>query len=280
MKFVAILWVLAAAVACLLIIARYNTYKANVKRVEIQVAHSLNGNRLNILHLTDLHMEKCSIDPQALLNLVKGERIDLIALTGDYLDTKKMADRFLQYLDTLESLKPRYGMYAVFGNHDYVIADHLPYLKREMEKRNCIVLQNEHRTVTLEEGSELHIIGIDDHYTGRSDVDRAFQGVGERGIRLVLTHDPNIVLEMKGVSFDYLLSGHFHGGQIHWPKPYHLKRMGKLPHLQMIRGLHYHRNRAFYISEGLGQTGFNLRLRSRPEITFHTLCDSLKKSTG
>jgi predicted MPP superfamily phosphohydrolase len=134
--------------------------------------------------------------------------------------------------------------------------------------------------VTLEEGSELHIIGIDDHYTGRSDVDRAFQGVGERGIRLVLTHDPNIVLEMKGVSFDYLLSGHFHGGQIHWPKPYHLKRMGKLPHLQMIRGLHYHRNRAFYISEGLGQTGFNLRLRSRPEITFHTLCDSLKKSTG
>jgi len=277
---VAILWVLAAAVACLLIIARYNTYKANVKRVEIQVAHSLNGNRLNILHLTDLHMEKCSIDPQALLNLVKGERIDLIALTGDYLDTKKMADRFLQYLDTLESLKPRYGMYAVFGNHDYVIADHLPYLKREMEKRNCIVLQNEHRTVTLEEGSELHIIGIDDHYTGRSDVDRAFQGVGERGIRLVLTHDPNIVLEMKGVSFDYLLSGHFHGGQIHWPKPYHLKRMGKLPHLQMIRGLHYHRNRALYISEGLGQTGFNLRLRSRPEITFHTLCDSLKKSTG
>ena len=276
----AILRVLAAAVACLLIIARYNTYKANVKRVEIQVAHSLNGNRLNILHLTDLHMEKCSIDPQALLNLVKGERIDLIALTGDYLDTKKMADRFLQYLDTLESLKPRYGMYAVFGNHDYVIADHLPYLKREMEKRNCIVLQNEHRTVTLEEGSELHIIGIDDHYTGRSDVDRAFQGVGERGIRLVLTHDPNIVLEMKGVSFDYLLSGHFHGGQIHWPKPYHLKRMGKLPHLQMIRGLHYHRNRAFYISEGLGQTGFNLRLRSRPEITFHTLCDSLKKSTG
>ncbi len=276
----AILWVLAAAVACLLIIARYNTYKANVKRVEIQVAHSLNGNRLNILHLTDLHMEKCSIDPQALLNLVKGERIDLIALTGDYLDTKKMADRFLQYLDTLESLKPRYGMYAVFGNHDYVIADHLPYLKREMEKRNCIVLQNEHRTVTLEEGSELHIIGIDDHYTGRSDVDRAFQGVGERGIRLVLTHDPNIVLEMKGVSFDYLLSGHFHGGQIHWPKPYHLKRMGKLPHLQMIRGLHYHRNRAFYISEGLGQTGFNLRLRSRPEITFHTLCDSMKKSTG
>lgn len=275
----AILWIFVAAVVCLLAIARFNTYKPNVKRVELEVAHSLNGRRLNILHLTDLHMEKCSIQPQALLRLVQGERIDLIALTGDYLDTKEMTGRFLQYLDVLASLKPRYGMYAVFGNHDYVIADHLPHLKREMEKRNCIVLQNEHRTVSLEEGSDLHIIGIDDYYTGRSDVGRAFQGVGDRGIRLVLTHDPNIVLEMKAVTFDYLLSGHLHGGQIHWPKPYHLKRMGKLPHLQIFRGLHYYRDRAFYISEGLGQTGLNLRLRSRPEITFHTLCDSLEKST-
>lgn len=276
----AILWIFVAAVIGLLAIARFNTYKPNIKRVELQVAHSLNGKRLNILHLTDLHMEKCSIPPQALLNLVKGERIDLIALTGDYLDTKKMTGRFLQYLEVLASLKPRYGMYAVFGNHDYVIADHLPYLKREMEKRNCTVLQNEHRTVSLEEGCPLHIIGIDDYFTGRSDVDRAFQGVEDRGIRLVLTHDPNLVLEMKAVTFDYLLSGHLHGGQIHWPKPYHLKRMGKLPHLQIFRGLHYYRDRAFYISEGLGQTALNLRLRSRPEITFHTLCDSLEKSTG
>lgn len=274
-----ILWIFFATTAGLWAVARLNTFKPNVKRVELQVAHSLNGKRLNILHLTDLHMERCSIQPEALLRHVQGERIDLIALTGDYLDTKKMTGRFLQYLDALASLKPRYGMYAVFGNHDYVIADHLPYLKREMEKRNCIVLQNENRTVSLEEGNDLHIIGIDDYYTGRSDVNRAFRGVGDKGMRLVLTHDPNIVLEMKSVAFDYLLSGHFHGGQIHWPKPYHLKRMGKLPHLQMIRGLHFYRERAFYISEGLGQTGLNLRLRSRPEITFHTLCDSLEKST-
>ena len=112
-------------------------------------------------------------------------------------------------------------MYAVFGNHDYVIADHLPYLKREMEKRHCVVLQNEHRTVSLEEGTDLHIIGIDDYFTGRSDVDRAFRGVTGKGIRLVLTHDPNIVLEMKSVSL-ITCCPDTHGGQIHWPKLYHL----------------------------------------------------------
>nr|WP_309863805.1 metallophosphoesterase [Desmospora profundinema] len=249
-------------------IARYNTYKPTVKHVDIQVSRPLNNNGLRILHLSDLHMEKCSISPEALLEQVKDEPIDLIALTGDYLDTKRMSGRFLQYMDALQSLKPRYGMYAVFGNHDYVIADYLPTLQKEMERRGCIVLKNEHHTLDIG-GQKLNIIGIDDAYTGRSDADRAYHGVTE-GINLVLTHDPHIVLDMDH-HFDYLLSGHFHGGQICWPKPYHLRKMGKLPGLNVISGLHYHQQRAFYISDGLGQTAFNLRFGSRPEITFHSL---------
>jgi uncharacterized protein len=261
--------ILLAAVAIIWFIARRNTFKPLIKRVQLELSHPLNADGLRILHLSDLHMEKLSITPEALLAQLKDEPIDLIALTGDYLDTKRMINRFLEYIEALQTLKPRYGMYAVFGNHDYVIADSLPYLKKEMEQRGCTVLINEHVQIQL--GNQtLNIIGIDDHFTKRSDIDKAYEGVGE-GINLVLTHDPNIVLEMDGHHFDYLLSGHFHGGQIHWPKPYHLKKMGKLPHLNIISGLHYHQDRAFYISDGLGQTGVKLRLRSRPEITFHNI---------
>nr|WP_188648412.1 metallophosphoesterase [Marinithermofilum abyssi] len=261
--------ILLAAVAIIWFIARRNTFKPLIKRVQLELSHPLSADGLRILHLSDLHMEKLSITPEALLAQVKDEPIDLIALTGDYLDTKRMINRFLKYIEALQTLKPRYGMYAVFGNHDYVIADSLPYLKKEMEKRGCTVLINEHVQIQLGHQT-LNIIGIDDHFTKRSDIDKAYEGVGE-GINLVLTHDPNIVLEMDGHHFDYLLSGHFHGGQIHWPKPYHLKKMGKLPQLNIISGLHYHQNRAFYISDGLGQTGVKLRLRSRPEITFHNI---------
>lgn len=263
------LWILLPLVGVFFIIwavARWNTFRPLVKRVKLQVSHPLD--ELRILHLSDLHMEKLSISPEALLKEVKDEPIDLIALTGDYLDTKPMTERFLQYIDALKTLNPRYGMYAVFGNHDYVVADHLPTLQIEMEKRGCVVLKNKHISIPID-GDTLNIIGIDDHYSGHSDPDRAFSGVG-KGIHLVLTHDPNIVLEMDH-HFDYLLSGHFHGGQINWPKPYHLKRMGKLPNQNIISGLHYHGKRAFYISDGLGQTGFNMRLRSRPEITFHSI---------
>lgn len=82
----------------------------------------------------------------------------------------------------------------------------------------------------------LNIIGIDDFSTSRSDVEKSYAGTAE-GYNLVLTHDPNIVLAMQNYHFDYLLSGHFHGGQIHWPKPYHLLKMGKLVRMNMIKGL-------------------------------------------
>ena len=76
---------------------------------------------------------------------------------------------------------------------------------------------------------------------------------------------------MQHIDYAYLLSGHFHGGQIHWPKPYHLVKMGKLAQMNIIKGLHKYDGKPFYISEGLGQTGVNIRLGSRPEMTFHQL---------
>ncbi|MCS1350541.1 metallophosphoesterase [Mechercharimyces sp. CAU 1602] len=252
--------------------ARLNTYRPEVNHIDLKVKRPLDKEGLRILHLSDLHMERLSVSPQSLKEYVSdGKPIDLIALTGDYMDTEPMIDRFFAYMDELASLKPRYGMYAVFGNHDYKIAHRIPEIRKRMEQYGCVVLQNENHTLNIN-GRTLNIIGIDDHHTRRSDAEKSYAGIDEEnGINLVLTHDPNIVLQMENHSFDYLLSGHFHGGQIHWPRPYHLRRMGQLPKLKMIKGLHYHEERAFYISEGLGQTAFNLRLRSRPEITFHHL---------
>lgn len=47
--------------------------------------------------------------------------------------------------------------------------------------------------------------------------------------------------------------------------------MGKLVRMNMVKGLHYHDSQPFYISEGLGQTGVNIQVGSRTEITYHDL---------
>lgn len=267
------LWIFACVVSMALFalwrMARRNTYRAVLNEINLDLKDPLGDNGLSILHLSDLHVERLSISADDLLAKVNGKPIDLIALTGDFLDRVESIEPFLNYLDEIVQLKPRYGVYAVFGNHDYCIEPHLPQLKREMETRGCHVLVNDHHTINVA-GKKLNIIGIDDYYSGHSDLARAYRNVGD-GVNLVLTHDPTIVLKMHAYNFDYLLSGHFHGGQILYPKAYHLNRMSDLPKKKIIKGLHFYERKAFYISEGLGQTGINIRLRSRPEITVHTL---------
>ncbi|MGJ9459727.1 metallophosphoesterase [Oceanobacillus sp. CF4.6] len=267
-----------AIITIILILLSYFLYKGNKNTyaVTINDIHMENEQQtksdqsLRILHLSDMHIENISITPEQLFEQLKNETIDLIALTGDFLDRKKSISRLIPYLKELRKLKPTYGSYAVFGNHDYVLR--YPYfnqLKDLLNDYGFTTLQNENKTIDID-GKTVNIIGIDDFSTDHSDLEKSYDGVGT-GYNLVLTHDPNIVLHMTDYPYDYLLSGHFHGGQIHWPKPYHLAKMGKLVQMNMVKGLQQYMGRSFYISEGLGQTGVNIRIGSRPEITFHSL---------
>ncbi|MGN7380512.1 MULTISPECIES: metallophosphoesterase [unclassified Paenibacillus] len=262
------------ALGWLLYKANVNTRQVAVNRVDLN--KTLNNNRsgngldIHVLHISDMHLENISISPEQLYDKLKDEPIDLIALTGDFLDRKRTIPRLIPYLKILNKLKAPYGMYAVFGNHDYVLkGEHFDALQRTLEQYGCRTLQNESETLDIN-GELVNIIGIDDFSTKRSQIAESYRGISS-GYRLVLTHDPNIVLHMKNFHFDYLLSGHFHGGQIHWPKPYHLVKMGELVRMNMIKGLHVYDGKPFYISEGLGQTGVNIRVGSRPEITLHRL---------
>ncbi|GIP31563.1 putative metallophosphoesterase YkoQ [Paenibacillus sp. J2TS4] len=267
--------VVAVALTALLYKAYTNTRQVMINRINVDIGPSYEdqfeaGKEINVLQLSDMHLENISISPKQLYDKLKDEQIDLIALTGDFLDRKRSIPKLIPYLQVLNRLKAKYGIYAVFGNHDYVLKrQDFHSLKKLLEHYGCRTLQNECDTIWIN-GTTVNIIGIDDFSTERSQVGKSYKGVN-RGYRLVLTHDPNIVLHMKNFHYDYLLSGHFHGGQIHWPKPYHLVKMGKLVKMNMIKGLHVYDDKPFYISEGLGQTGLNIRLGSRPEITIHRL---------
>ncbi|MDQ0175469.1 metallophosphoesterase [Bacillus chungangensis] len=251
--------------------ANQNTKDVTINTVSIsQLKPNLSQENFTVLHLSDLHLENISIAPHELYEMISKQPVDMIALTGDFLDRKRSIPKLIPYLKILKKVNPSYGIYAVFGNHDYVLREkHFKHLKNTMKENGIVTLQNEHITLDIN-GNKVNIIGIDDHSTQRSNIVKSYKGL-PAGYNLILTHDPNIVLDLHNVPFDYLLSGHFHGGQIHWPRPYHLFKMGKLVQMKMIKGLHYYKGKPFYISEGLGQTGVNIRIGSRPEITFHEI---------
>ncbi|WP_163538844.1 metallophosphoesterase [Gracilibacillus sp. YIM 98692] len=248
-----------------------NTKLVNIEHKKIENSNlNVPLSWFRVLQLSDLHLENISITPNQLYQELKDQQIDLIAITGDLLDRKKTIPKLASYLEALQKLNPVHGIYVVFGNHDYVLReDDLDQLKALLHEYGCKLLINEHETIEVN-GGYMNIIGIDDYSTNHSNIEKSYDGV-DKGYRLVLTHDPNIVLSMSDYPFDYLLSGHFHGGQIHWPKPFHLLKMGKLVRMNVVQGLHYQDGKPFYISEGLGQTGVNIRIGSRPEITFHDI---------
>lgn len=255
-----------------LVKAHKNTKDIKMEQVQIKATSAKDLKSLKVLQISDMHLENISISAEDLLDRLKDVEFDMIALTGDFLDRKRTLKKLPDYLEVFQKLNPSFGVYAVFGNHDYVLkGSNFKKLERMLNDYGCKTMRNEHTQIVVSNGQKINIIGIDDYGTGHSDLHEAYQGLKDADYNLVLTHDPNIVLDMDETHFDYLLSGHFHNGQIHWPKPYHLVKMGKLARMNMVKGLLHMYNKPFYISEGLGQTGLNIRVGSRPEITIHEI---------
>jgi len=265
-----LLFIIIVAALSLLFYKGYkNTKQVVVNNIYLYQPEDIEERPFRVLQISDMHLENISVSPEDLLYRLKGQEIDLIALTGDYMDRKRTLPKLLPYLKVFNELGPKHGIYAVFGNHDYVLKDpDFKKLKQLLDDNGCKTLINEHDVIWAN-GRKINIIGIDDYSTKRSDIAKSFEGLSD-GYNLILTHDPNIVLNMKDTAYDYLLSGHYHGGQIHWPKPYHAVKLGReLVQMNMFKGLHKYEGKTFYISEGLGQTGVNIRFGCRPEITLH-----------
>src|SRR5690625_3519353 len=125
-----------------------NTKDILINKIQIELPDfSSKQQTLNILHLFYLHVENISLTPEQLEKKIRKESFDLIALTGDFLDRRRSIPKLANYLKILNKYQPRYGIYAVLGNHDYVLkGKHLQNLIDVLTEHNCHVLQNEHRT--------------------------------------------------------------------------------------------------------------------------------------
>lgn len=220
------------------------------------------GLNVTMLQLSDLHVEKLRIKPERIVRLIREERPDYIMVTGDFTQKEAYLLRLRRYLDVLRS--SGVPVYAVLGNHDHHMRKVIRLVKL-LQDYGIHLLRNEHLRV-----GGFQLIGIDDFDSGKSNISRAFAGVTPELPRIVITHDPNVVLELEK-PYDYLMAGHLHGKQVNLPLFFRLRPMGKLPAMGIYKGLHTNRWGTYYISKGLGQTMYNIRLFVRSEATVHRL---------
>jgi len=202
------------------------------------------------------------------------EKPDLIALTGDFIDrgpahVGKAAKLF-------RNLKAPLGVFAVLGNHDFSVHTARGSRKHpELHRRVAGALATEgvsvlrNRTARVEhKGEGLLVAGVDDLWSGESDLDMALADACTQTPRVVLAHNPQTVEQLGGHRADVVLSGHTHGGQINWPGLGRLM-LGKKAR-RFAAGLYPLDKGHLYVNTGVG-FGWRFRFGVRPELAVFTL---------
>ena len=139
-----------------------------------------------------------------------------------------------------------------------------------LEALGIRMLMNE--LATIERGDQrIHLVGVDDaHFYRMDNLEKAVSGIPENEFTILITHTPEIYRQAAYASFNILLSGHTHGGQICLPGGIPIMLSSVLPRYMGAGAWKYH-EMVGYTSVGAGTSSVPVRFNCRPEITLHQL---------
>ena len=216
--------------------------------------------RIRIAQISDVHLglivrkERLGL----ILEKVKAAAPDILVSTGDLVDGQINSLEGLA--DMIKEINPRYGKFAVLGNHEYYAG-----LKQAIEFKKIAGF-----TLLRGEGVSIdgiiNLIGVDDpaakYFNGydESMEKHLLASFPRERFTILLKHRPLINKDSLGL-FDLQLSGHVHKGQI-FPfslltKIYYPKDAGLL----RVKG------GILYVSRGSGTWGPPIRFLAPPEVT-------------
>jgi len=237
----------------------FDARQVRVKNLEVHAEQALpNNGKIRIVQISDVHVGIIIREKrlEAILDRVREASPDILVSTGDLLDGE--IDNVMPEAQQLAAINPKYGKYAIMGNHEYYAG-----IKRSMEftrSAGFVILRDDAVQV-----AGINIFGADD-ITGRrlgvtKDNSHFQKSLAERSDNfvLLLKHQPYVNDREK---FNLQISGHTHGGQIF---PFGLVTHFFFPHNYGYYELG--KNRLLYVSRGTGTWGPPVRLFAPPEIT-------------
>lgn len=224
-----------------------------------------------IAHISDLHNTVFGKDNERLLNKIKEMKPDIIAVTGDSVDSRKTdISAATAFFEKAVEIAP---VYFVTGNHEARI-DSFPAFKEELDRLGIIFAEG--RLISIEKnGSNISLCGIADPsfsadylFDGEAyAVESCLDSLGRTdAFTLLLSHRPEFFDLYADYGFDLVLSGHAHGGQFRLPFIGGLIAPGQGLFPKYDSGLYEKENTKMLVSRGLGNSIIPLRLLNRPEV--------------
>ncbi len=240
---------------CFLYAWQVEPYRLERSYVTVESAKLRAGERLRIVHLSDLHIDGHQRLPSGLAEAVDRERPELVLLTGDYLNNSSPeAAQALQ--EFVARMTPTLGLYAVTGNWDVRGWSNARSLLREAG-------------VTMVDGVAVEVAGRNTPVRIHGHFDRSMlDSHGDfAGFDIALHHTPDEIENLAG-KVDLYLCGHTHGGQIRLPLFGALITLSKF-WKRYEMGRYDVRGTTLYVSRGVGAEGGpvpRLRFLAPPEL--------------
>ena len=217
---------------------------------------------LRIVHLSDFHLGRPSRGQSATERAVAwaaSRDPDLVVVTGDLVSHPRGEPLLRELLAQLERC------YVILGNHD-VESRRDPFSRAAGldDLSPARLLVDEAETIALR-GARVQIVGIDPRtYRRGARPERLVDTNAE--LRILLCHYPTVLDRVMPGTFQLVLSGHMHDGQI--TVPYVLGKL-RLAHMKAPywTGIYGRDGTAMHVSPGLGTTFVPFRFFARPEAT-------------
>jgi predicted MPP superfamily phosphohydrolase len=200
------------------------------------------------------------------------EQPDLIVITGDIIDSRKTD--FQPALSLLEHSVDLAPTYFVTGNHDVAIQHYNKFLEL-LQSTGTTYLANE--SLALEhEGAFINLHGVDDSnligYTAfYKNLETLSTAMDTEQLNILLVHKPRFLETYASLNYDFIFSGHAHGGQIRLPGIGGILSPGQgfLP--EFSEGIIEEGSSKLIVSRGLGNSLFPFRILNNPEVIVLTI---------
>jgi uncharacterized protein len=247
-----------------------------ITRIELAVpglSPALAG--LRVAQLTDVHLGRLHRGAERAMELIAGDRPEIVVLTGDICeDPARLGEVEALAREARGSL----ATFAIAGNWEHWRGVSRAALERAYERAGARLLWNEGATVEAPARGaaagagrgRLALLGLDDPLAGEPDLRSAGRSAPADGPSIWLVHAPGWVdtarWELPPPSL--VLSGHTHGGQ------------GRLPGLtpfvppgsgRFVSGLYRDTRAPLYVSRGIGTSIVPARFLCTPELPIFTL---------
>ena len=225
-----------------------------------------------IAQVSDLHNAQLGKENKKLLWMLERARPDLIAITGDLIDSRRTdLTVALDFAAEAGKIAP---CYYVPGNHEARVPEY-GRLREGLRDRGIVVLTDE--AVTIQRaGAEITLLGVEDPSFQRDDLRRdaktvmrgKLQGlVGQEAPYIILlSHRPEWFAVYRESGVDLVLSGHTHGGQFRLPWVGGLLAPGQGLHPKSDGGCYIQGATSMVVSRGIGNSLFPFRFNNRPEV--------------